>query len=151
MPGPIVTELADAGVKAGIEKGKVAIKETFIIKKGELIKDAIANVLSKLNIKPVIVGLKPLTAYEKSTKLVYDSETLSLRIDTILASLASSAAVAYNLTLELSYLTKDNAEFFITRSFTEADILAEELEYVTKENITRFLEKVHLEAKAFEV
>jgi large subunit ribosomal protein L10 len=36
MPGPVISELARAGIKAGVEKGKIAIKEDCRVrKKGE--------------------------------------------------------------------------------------------------------------------
>jgi large subunit ribosomal protein L10 len=57
-PGPIVGELQQAGIPAAIEGGKVKIRETkTVVKKGGIISAKLAAVLTKLDIKPMDVGL----------------------------------------------------------------------------------------------
>ncbi|MDD1678553.1 MAG: 50S ribosomal protein L10, partial [Methanomicrobiales archaeon] len=57
-PGPIVGELQQAGIPAAIEAGKVKIRDTkVVVKKGEAISKKLADVLTKLEIKPMDVGL----------------------------------------------------------------------------------------------
>ena len=57
-PGPIVGELQQAGIPAAIDGGKVKIKETkTVVKAGQAINKKQADVLSKLGIKPMPVGL----------------------------------------------------------------------------------------------
>src|SRR5512136_1073453 len=53
-PGPIVGELQQAGIPAAIEAGKVKIRETkTIVKKGQAVTQKQAEVLAKLDIKPM--------------------------------------------------------------------------------------------------
>lgn len=67
-PGPIVGELQQAGIPAAIEGGKVKIRETrTIVKKGEPISKKVADVLAKLGIKPMDVGLVLQAAYYRDT------------------------------------------------------------------------------------
>jgi len=63
-----VGELQQAGIPAAIEGGKVKIRETrTIVKKGEPISKKVADVLAKLGIKPMDVGLVLQAAYYRDT------------------------------------------------------------------------------------
>ncbi len=78
-PGPIISELANAGVKAGVEGGKIAIKQSkVIVQKGEKISKGIANILGKLDIKPFTIGLEPAAAYDTKNDAIY----VDIKIDT---------------------------------------------------------------------
>ena len=64
-PGPIISELSSIGLKVGVEGGKIAIKEnTVIARKGEKIKPKVAEILARLDIRPMDVGLGMVAAYE---------------------------------------------------------------------------------------
>ncbi|MBI2108408.1 50S ribosomal protein L10, partial [Candidatus Woesearchaeota archaeon] len=57
-PGPFIAELSMTGIKSGIEGGKIAIKEdTVVAKKGDKIKPKVAEILLRLGIQPMEVGL----------------------------------------------------------------------------------------------
>src|SRR2546427_13172091 len=69
-PGPIVGELQKAGVPAAIERGKVVIKkDKLLVKAGDRIPREVAQVLTRLEIFPLIVGLDLRGAYEAGTVL----------------------------------------------------------------------------------
>ena len=64
-PGPIIGELAVVGIKSGVEGGKVAVKEDSVVAKaGEKIKPKVAEILTRLNILPMEVGLGLVAVYE---------------------------------------------------------------------------------------
>ena len=53
IPGPAVSELSALGIRIKIEKGKINIqKSKTIVKKGEKISQAAADLMSKLDIRP---------------------------------------------------------------------------------------------------
>ena len=57
-PGPILGELGDVGIKAGINAGKIEIKEdSLVVKEGEEINEKLAAILSRFNIRPMKMGL----------------------------------------------------------------------------------------------
>src|SRR2546422_5617320 len=67
-PGPIVGELQKAGVPAAIERGKVVIKkDKLLVKAGDKIPRDVAQVLTRLEIYPLTVGLDLRGAYEAGT------------------------------------------------------------------------------------
>ena len=64
-PGPIVGELTGAGIPAGIEGGKVVIRETkTVARKGDIVDAKLAAILSRLDIHPVELGLDLRAVYE---------------------------------------------------------------------------------------
>ncbi|MDD1725308.1 MAG: 50S ribosomal protein L10, partial [Euryarchaeota archaeon] len=64
-PGPIVGDLQNAGIPAAIEKGKIVIRETkTVAKTGEPISARLADVLQRLEIHPMEVGLYLRAAYD---------------------------------------------------------------------------------------
>ena len=76
-PGPIISELSSVGLKVGVEGGKVAVKEdTVIVKKGEKIKPKVAEILTRLDIKPMEVGLGLVAAYEDG--IIYQKDILKI-------------------------------------------------------------------------
>jgi len=78
-PGPIISELANAGIKAGVEGGKIAIKQSkVIVRKGEKIPKGIADILGKLDIKPFTIGLEPAIVYDTKSDAIY----ADIKIDT---------------------------------------------------------------------
>src|SRR3989344_2005584 len=65
IPGPAVSELGSVGIEIKIEKGKIYIaKPKVIVKKGQRISRAAADVMSKLDIKPFSIGFIPLSAFD---------------------------------------------------------------------------------------
>ena len=76
-PGPIIGELATVGIKSGVEGGKVAIKEdTVVARAGEKIKPKVAEILARLGVQPMEVGLDLVAVYENG--LIYGREILSV-------------------------------------------------------------------------
>lgn len=76
-PGPIVGELQKAGIPAKIDQGKVVISANkVLVKKGDRIPQDVAQMLTRLEIFPLIVGMDLKGAYDKGT--VYGAESLSV-------------------------------------------------------------------------
>jgi len=95
-PGPVLTELKQAGVSAKIQGPKVVIdKDSTIAKKGAVITDAQAKVLAKLGVQPMEVGLNILAAFEKGT--IYPQEILDIDTEEIKAKIVFAHQQAVNL------------------------------------------------------
>jgi len=57
-PGPIISELSAIGLKTGVEAGKVSIRQDHTAAmEGEKISQKVAEVLAKLGIQPMEIGL----------------------------------------------------------------------------------------------
>lgn len=70
--GPAVSELGSVGLTVKIKNGKIEIMEPrVIVKKGQIIRDEAAGVMSKLDLTPFEVGFIPLAAFDSQTGNVY--------------------------------------------------------------------------------
>ncbi|MCK4521968.1 MAG: 50S ribosomal protein L10, partial [Nanoarchaeota archaeon] len=76
-PGPIIGELGALGIKSGVEGGKVAIKEDCVVcKEGGKISAKLAEILTRLGIEPMEVGLDLVAVYEDG--LIFKKDVLAI-------------------------------------------------------------------------
>ena len=112
-PGPFVGELQNAGISAAIEGGRVVIRETkTVAKKGDAISSKLAEILSRLEIYPMEVGLDLRAAYENG--IIYES----LAIDEIkyFSDFTSAAQKAFNLAISIEYSSKDTVHVLLSKA-----------------------------------
>jgi large subunit ribosomal protein L10 len=103
-PGPIVGELQKAGFPAAIEKGKVVIKkDKLLVKKGDKIPRNVAQMLTRLEIYPMTVGLSLRAGFEN--ELVYTRDVLDVDVDAYLNDINSASKGAFNLSMFIGYPT----------------------------------------------
>lgn len=118
-PGPIIGELALAGIKSGVESGKVAIKEdTTVVKAGEKIKPKVAEILTRLGIQPMEVGLDLVAVYENG--LIYGRDVLSVDEKEYLSRLSNASRWAFNLAVEAAYPTKQTIKVLLGKAHNDA-------------------------------
>lgn len=95
-PGPVLTELKQAGIQAKIVGTKVIIdKDAVLAKKGEPVSDTASKMLAKLGIEPMEVGLNVLAAWENGT--IYPASALDIDDEKFLAELQTAYRHAVNL------------------------------------------------------
>ncbi len=119
--GPAIGEFARLKIPAGVEGGRIAIKkDTVVAKKGEAIKPEVAGLLKKLNIPSVTIKLKPVAFYENGN--IFGLDALKI-VDEIEDLLAKAYSQAMNLSINISYPTKDNIEILLAKASMEAQAL----------------------------
>ena len=122
-PGPIIGELGMIGIKAGIDAGKVAIKEDkVVVKDGEEITAAVAALLTRLKIEPMEVGLDLSATFEDG--IIFTKSVLDVDEDKYVNDLATCASWAFNLAMESAYPTKDTIKFLIGKAFSSSKAVA---------------------------
>ena len=115
VPGPAVSDLGALGIQIKIEKGKINIqKPKVIVKKGEKISDAAADIMAKLDIKPFKIGFEPLAAFDKKDKKVY----LEIKInpEETLEKLKNAYSKALPFAIEINYICKDTIGFLLAKA-----------------------------------
>ena len=148
-PGPIIGELGSIGVKAGIEDGKVAIKEDSVVaKEGDEVSAKLAGLLQRLEINPVEIGLNLVAAYENGSILTKD--VLDIDEQEYIDNVKLAASEAFLLSVERAIPTKDNVTTLITKAHSEASVLADDQEILTDENKERLFAKAESQAKVLE-
>jgi len=121
-PGPIIGELAMAGIKAGVEGGKVAIKEdTVVVKAGEKIKPKTAEILARLGVQPMEVGLDLVAVFENG--IIYGRDVLSIDDNEYRNRLSNAARWAFNLANYAAYPTKENIKLLIGKAYNDSKSL----------------------------
>jgi len=122
-PGPVISELASAGIKTAIENGKIVVKsDTVVVKKGEKVSQAIAGILTRLGIEPMEVGLNLIAVYDNGT--IFAKDVLEIDEEEFMGKIKTAHNSAIGLALELSFLTKETTEMMISKAFREAKSLA---------------------------
>lgn len=122
-PGPIISELSGIGLKTGVEAGKVVIKQEHIAAKaGDKITPKVADILAKLGIEPMEVGLNLVAVYENG--MIYGREVLALDQDMFLSQLAAASSEANAVAIYIGYASKDTIHLLIAKAFAEATSVA---------------------------
>jgi len=146
-PGPIVGDLQQAGIPAAIEAGKVKIRETkTIVKKGQAVTQKQAEVLAKLDIKPMDVGLLLQVAFFEGD--MYEPSVLAIDEDKILAQIVLAGQQAFNLSLNAGIPTKETIVPMITKAAREARSLGIEASIYEKDVIDAIIGKAYRETVA---
>ena len=137
-PGPVISEFSAVGIKTGVENGKVAIKQdSLIVRKGEEIKQKVADVLKRLGVEPMEIGLNIVVVVEKG--IVFTASQLFIDEDVFNAKLMGAISEARNLAVEVSYPTADVIELLIQTAFRGAKAVALEAGVVSKDTIEEML------------
>jgi len=143
-PGPIISQLGAVGLPTRIESGSVWInRDTLVVRKGEVIDAKLASVLSKLNIKPVEVGLILKAAYDDG--LMITEEQLHIDVEATKQNIVNAQTYAFNLSLNTAYPLSENMTFLLQTAHRRAYSLALESGVFTHETIADLLRKAHME------
>ncbi|MEM3087109.1 MAG: 50S ribosomal protein L10 [Halobacteria archaeon] len=146
-PGPVLAELQAAGFPAAVEAGKVVLRKSFVaVKKGERVDAKRADILAKMEIKPLDQGV--------SLRAVLEGETLYLpevlRIDgaRTAADFALAASQARGFALELGLPEPDILPELLARACRKAMALAVEGEICEPAAMEAIFAKALRRAKA---
>ena len=146
-PGPLVGEFQQVGIPAGIEGGKVVIKDTkTVVKKGEKISAKLAEALTRLEIMPMDVGLNLKAAVEGH--MLYMPEDLGMDEDVLRGMFAQASAHAFNLSIEAGITTKDTIEPLIQKAVRESKALAVNAPIFEKDVMDLIMSKAEMEMLA---
>ncbi len=144
-PGPVLSELAQLGIKAGVEGGKVAVKQDCTVcKQGQAIKPALASMLARLGIEPMEIGLDLVAVYEAG--MIYPKTVLDIDEVKFMSDITTAASWAFNLAMESCYASKDTVEPLLQKAFREAKAVALEGGVMEPELMGELLAKAEREA-----
>jgi large subunit ribosomal protein L10 len=148
-PGPVISQLNAVGLPTRIENGSVWIsKDTLVVRRGEVINDRLAGVLSKLNIKAVELGISMRAVYDNG--LMISGEQLKVDVPAAKRSVESSNQEAFALALEIGYASKDTIKPLLQRAHQKAVSLSVGAAFPTKDTIADLIRKANAEATSLE-
>jgi large subunit ribosomal protein L10 len=144
-PGPIVGDLQKAGFPAAIERGKVVIKkDKTMVKKGERIPRDVAKLLARLEIYPMTVGLSMMAGFEDGS--IFTRDILDVDVEGYLRNIKTASSQAFNLSMFVSYPTKNNINALLQNAHQNAFNLAFNAEIPSSESIVLLLSKAQGQA-----
>ncbi len=118
-PGQAVTELKAGGIDVKIDKGKVVISKTkVLVAKGNKIATPVAKALKTLNITPFETGTK--IAAITSGGILFTEQVLGINAQVVTKDLTTAFYGAYALTLDIGYVTSQNAKELLKRGYLSA-------------------------------
>lgn len=141
-PGPIIGELGSFKIKAGINAGKVEIKEdSLVVKEGETISAKLAGILTRLQIEPMEVGLNIKGIYEEG--VIYTRNVLDINEDEILEQLKTCVSDSFKLSVGIEYPTKENITHLIGNNSRDSLSLGVGICWPEAQTISRLLSKAN--------
>lgn len=134
VPGPIIGELNSLGLKAGIEGGKVSIKEGNVVaRKGEVINEKLAGLLTRLGIEPMEIGLDITAVYENGK--IFPKDLLAIDESEYKRNICQASRLAFNLAIDIAYTTDNTILFLLQKAFREAKYIGTSKIILVKEVI----------------
>jgi large subunit ribosomal protein L10 len=143
-PGPMISQLNAVGLPTRIESGSVWVsKDTLVVRKGEVIPERLAAVLSKLGIKAVEAGLSMKVVLDEG--LIITGDLLKIDVAETRKTVEKSRSDAFALSLSIAYPTPDNIKALLQTAHQKAFALSLNANVPTKETIADLLRKAHIE------
>ncbi|MFA7707853.1 MAG: 50S ribosomal protein L10 [Candidatus Pacearchaeota archaeon] len=119
VPGPAISELGAVGLQVSVENGKISIRAPkVIVNKGQVINEATASILQKLNVQPFSVGLEPIAIFDIKAEKIY----ANIHIDSKEAAvqLSSAAGKALGFAQKIVYCCKETIGYLLAKANVQA-------------------------------
>jgi len=146
-PGPILSKFSQLKIPTKIQEGSVwIVRDTVVAKAGDVISADLADLLMRLNIKPILVGLKVKVAYDNG--LVIPQDQLAINVDEYKAKIAEAYAASLNLAVNAAFPVKEALPFIIQKAVTQAENLALTANILIPSLVPKLLAKAFTQALA---
>ena len=149
-PGPIVGELQSLGIPAGIEGGKVVIKQRKVaVKAGEKVSPQFADILARLEIHPVKEGLDLSAVYDRDGNVLFTPDVLHIDVEKYVSDVQEGTKAAFSLAthLKYEYPTRFTVLDLLYEASAKARNAAFNIAYPVPETINPLLQKAYSEAR----
>lgn len=141
-PGPVIGQLGQVGIAAGIEGGKVAIKkDSKVAKEGDVIKPELAALLTRLGIEPMEIGLALTAVYEDGN--IFTKSILAVDEKEYINNITNAHRWSFNLAMEAGILTAETTTAMLAKAYFNAKALAISQDILTKDTLADVFAKAH--------
>ena len=141
-PGPIISDLGQVGLKTGVEAGKIVIKEEKLVaKEGDVIDAKLADVLTKLKIEPMEIGLNMIYSYENG--VIFNKDVLDIDDEAYRNNIIKSYQNTFNLAMHIAYVNKLTIKYLLQKAYRNCRGLALSQDILTKDTVKEVLTKVN--------
>jgi large subunit ribosomal protein L10 len=141
-PGPIVGELQKAGIPAAIQEGKVIIKsDKLIVSAGNKIPAEVAQMLTRLEIFPIEIGMSLHAVFEDGN--IFKPDVLDINIDEFIGKMKQAFNYSFNLAIEAGWFNELTIKPLLMKAYSNAIALAIEAGIPNKNTIKNLILKAH--------
>ncbi len=145
-PGPAIGDLQRMKIPAMVQGDKIHVREdTVVAKKGDTISRELADLLGKLGIEPMEIGLNLIAVWDND--VIYGKDVLFVPQEKYIEDIEHAHAKAFNLAYNIGYYTSDNIPLFISKAHSEALAIARATGTITKETAGELLAKAKSQAE----
>ncbi len=146
-PGPFISELAALKIPSRVKGGVIHVTEdTVVVKEGEMISNAMAQMLARLGIEPMELQLKMIAAYSEG--MIITADALDINLEELLDEVIAGHQYAVNLSINIAYPTDETITLLIAKANMEAKSLALNIGFFTPDMLGEFLTKANVDALA---
>ncbi len=144
-PGPILSLFSKLKIPTSIKEGSVWVtKDTVVAKAGEEIPAELADLLKKLGIKPIKVGLDCKAAYTDG--VVIPKDILEIDLEEFRKEFEEAAAAAFNLAFNAVFPTPETIDLIVKKAHIEALNLSVNAAIPVGEALPLIIAKAHVQA-----
>ena len=141
-PGPIIGELGAVGIKTQIVAGKIHIKEDAVLAhKGDVINQKVAEMLARLGIQPMEIGLNLAAMYDSGK--IFLRDVLNINEQDYINQIKEAFTSSLNLAVYSAYTSKDTIDHLIKKSVVEGKALSSYLKIEVNEETKHIEHKEH--------
>ncbi len=145
MAGPAIGELKRVKIPTVVKEGKIHVREdTIVAKRGEKISDQLANVLKKLDIQPMKVGINLLGVWENG--IIYGKEVLDVNEKEYIENIINAHIHALNLSVNVFYFNKESIKVLIKKAYQEGKNLGINVGILNEGVIKDLIKKANIQA-----
>jgi large subunit ribosomal protein L10 len=144
-PGPVLSEFKEANVPTKINQGSIWVnRDTVIARKGDVISQKLASLMSKLNIKPIEAGIA--LNFAIAAGLLLRESDLKINLEQYRNEMSRSFQEALALATEAGYLTSETVIPLLLKTHQKAVVLASESAYVSQDTVVLVLPRAQSKA-----
>ena len=119
--GPALSTLKAAGLEVKVAGPTISVsKDKVVAKKGEAIKKEVADVLGKLNIKPMKIGMKILGVLDKTEDMYYSASALDMDEEELFEKFILAHQQMVNLSVNAEIFNEVSTELIVVKAQREA-------------------------------
>lgn len=122
LPGPDISALSAVGLIPKVENGKISVgQDKVIAKEGDVITEALASIMAKLDIIPFEVGVEPIAAFDNDEKKVYAD--IKIDKEAFMETMLSMYGRTLPFAVEIGYVNDTTIDFILSRAGMEGDAI----------------------------
>jgi len=146
LAGPAIGELQRVKIPALVKEGKIHVRVDFVVaKKGEVISDQLSNVLKKLDVQPVEIGINILGLWENG--IVYGKDVLDVDESQYIQDIKNAHTYALNLCVNTSYPNKESIKILLQKAYITGKNLGINAKILDKGIVEGLVERANINAQ----